>query len=127
MDYGLLKHRFPVIDTEEVGAVEVCRAFRVEVVVPLLAVGVGREDQFPFARKSLVEVGHVEVLIGTRAEFVEHPGHRPQLMTLLKRSPGIVATHDIELFGEDVTLCRHVVPIAFLEDPSCRDAAGTDG
>ena len=119
MNYGLLKHRFPVIDTEEVGTVEVCRAFRVEVVVPLLAVGIGREDQFPFALKSLVEVGHVEVLIGTRAEFVKYPRHRPQLMTLLKRSPWIAAAHDIYLLGKDVTLCRHVVPIAFLEDP-CR-------
>ena len=71
----LFKEGFPVVDAEEIGTVEVGRTDGVEIVRPLLTVGIGGEDQFALTRERLMKMGHVEMLIGARAKFVKLAGH----------------------------------------------------
>ena len=127
MYVSFVEDGFPIINAEEVGAIKVGRAFAVEVVFPFLAVCIGREDEFSFSRKGLMKVRHIELSVSSNTNLVEHPRHRPKLMTLFERSPRIAASHNINLLREDITLSRHIVPISILENPRSRNASGTDG
>lgn len=71
----LFKEGFPVVDAEKIGTVEVGGTDGIEIVRPLLTVGIGGEHQFALSRERLMEMGHVEMLIGARAKLVKLAGH----------------------------------------------------